>query len=52
MKNEFETHGPVELGLTATPKCKDNVDNYVYFGKPVFIYSIKDDIKEFNLEWL
>lgn len=28
----------VQLGLTATPKRKDNVDTYAYFGEPVFVY--------------
>lgn len=28
----------VQLGLTATPKRKDNVDTYAYFGEPVYIY--------------
>jgi len=27
----------VQLGLTATPKRRDNVDTYAYFGEPVFI---------------
>ena len=36
----------VQLGLTATPKRKDNVDTYVYFGEPVFIYSLKDGIND------
>lgn len=31
----------VQLGLTATPKRKDNVDTYAYFGEPVYIYSLK-----------
>ena len=31
----------VQLGLTATPKRKDNVDTYRYFGDPVYIYSLK-----------
>ena len=26
----------VQLGLTATPKRKDNVDTYRYFGEPVY----------------
>ena len=30
----------VQLGLTATPKRKDNVDTYAYFGEPVFTYSL------------
>ncbi|MDP3334024.1 MAG: DEAD/DEAH box helicase family protein [Methylococcaceae bacterium] len=36
----------VQLGLTATPKRKDNVDTYAYFGEPVFIYSLKDGIND------
>ncbi len=36
----------VQLGLTATPKRKDNVDTYKYFGDPVFIYSLKDGIND------
>ena len=32
----------VQLGLTATPKRRDNVDTYAYFGEPVFVYSLKD----------
>jgi len=36
----------VQLGLTATPKRKDNVDTYAYFGDPVFIYSLKDGIND------
>jgi type I restriction enzyme R subunit len=36
----------VQLGLTATPKRKNNVDTYAYFGEPVFIYSLKDGIND------
>lgn len=36
----------VQLGLTATPKRKDNVDTYQYFGEPVYIYSLKDGIND------
>ncbi|TCO02198.1 EcoAI/FtnUII family type I restriction enzme subunit R [Natronoflexus pectinivorans] len=36
----------VHLGLTATPKRKDNVDTYQYFGKPVYEYSLKDGIND------
>jgi len=36
----------VQLGLTATPKRKDNVDTYEYFGKPVYIYSLKEGIND------
>ena len=34
----------VQLGLTATPKRKDNVDTYAYFGEPRYIYSLKEGI--------
>ena len=36
----------VQLGLTATPKRKENADTYAYFGEPVFIYSLKDGIND------
>jgi len=36
----------VQLGMTATPKRKDNVDTYAYFGEPVYIYSLKDGIND------
>ena len=36
----------VQLGLTATPKRKDNTDTYKYFGEPVFVYSLKDGIND------
>ncbi|AMV35108.1 Type-1 restriction enzyme R protein [Pirellula sp. SH-Sr6A] len=36
----------VQLGLTATPKRKNNIDTYEYFGEPVFIYSLKDGIND------
>jgi type I restriction enzyme R subunit len=36
----------VQLGLTATPKRRDNVDTYAYFGDPVFIYSLKEGIND------
>ena len=36
----------VQLGLTATPKRDDNIDTYNYFGKPVFIYSLKEGIND------
>ncbi|MDA8240914.1 MAG: DEAD/DEAH box helicase family protein [Nitrospiraceae bacterium] len=36
----------VQLGLTATPKRKDNADTYRYFGEPVYIYSLKDGIND------
>ena len=36
----------VQLGLTATPKRKDNTDTYKYFGDPVYVYSLKDGIND------
>ena len=36
----------VQLGLTATPKRKDNIDTYAYFGEPVYVYSLKDGIND------
>jgi len=36
----------VQLGLTATPKRKDNTDTYKYFGEPVYTYSLKEGIQD------
>ena len=36
----------VQLGLTATPKRKDNIDTYEYFGHPVYTYSLKDGVND------
>ena len=36
----------VQIGLTATPKRKDNVDTYKYFGEPKFVYKLKDGIED------
>ena len=36
----------VQLGLTATPRRKGNVDTYAYFGEPVYTYSLKDGIND------
>lgn len=36
----------VQLGLTATPRRKENVDTYKYFGSPVYIYSLKQGIND------
>jgi type I restriction enzyme, R subunit len=36
----------VQLGMTATPKRRDNVDTYAYFGEPVYVYSLKEGIND------
>lgn len=36
----------VQIGLTATPKRKDNIDTYKYFGEPVYTYSLKEGIND------
>lgn len=36
----------VQLGLTATPKRKNNVDTYAYFGEPVYSYSLREGIND------
>lgn len=36
----------VQLGLTATPKRKNNVDTYSYFGRPVYEYALKEGIND------
>ena len=36
----------VQLGLTATPKRRDNIDTYQYFSEPVYIYSLKEGIND------
>ena len=36
----------VQLGLTATPKRKDNVDTYSYFGEPVYSYTLKEGVND------
>ena len=36
----------VQLGMTATPKRKGNVDTYDYFGEPVYVYSLKEGIND------
>jgi type I restriction enzyme, R subunit len=46
-RNILEYFSPaVQLGLTATPKRKDNVDTYAYFGDPVYEYSLKQGIND------
>jgi type I restriction enzyme R subunit len=36
----------VQMGMTATPKRRDNVDTYAYFGDPVYVYSLKEGIND------
>lgn len=36
----------VQLGLTATPKRKGNVDTYEYFGEPIYTYSLKEGVND------
>jgi len=36
----------VHLGMTATPKRKDNANTYKYFGAPAYTYSLKDGIND------
>jgi len=36
----------VQLGLTATPLRRHNADTYAYFGKPVYVYSLKEGIND------
>ena len=36
----------VQLGLTATPKRKDNANTYKYFGNPIYSYSLKEGIQD------
>ncbi len=46
-RNIMEYFSPaVQLGLTATPKRKDNVDTYKYFGEPIYVYSLKEGIND------
>jgi type I restriction enzyme, R subunit len=42
--NYFEP--ALQLGLTATPKRRDNVDTYAYFDEPVYAYSLKEGIND------
>ena len=35
-----------QLGMTATPRRKDNVNTYSYFGEPVYTYSLKQGIED------
>lgn len=35
-----------QIGLTATPKSVEGADNFEYFGKPVFTYSLRQGIED------
>ena len=35
-----------QLGMTATPRRKDNANTYAYFGDPVYSYSLKQGIAD------
>lgn len=36
----------IQLGMTATPKRKENSDTYEYFGEPLYTYSLKQGIDD------
>jgi type I restriction enzyme R subunit len=36
----------VQIGLTATPKFKENATTYKYFGEPIYAYSLKEGIND------
>lgn len=35
-----------QIGMTATPRRKDNADTYEYFGEPIYTYSLKQGIED------
>jgi type I restriction enzyme R subunit len=39
-------HPAYQLGMTATPLRQDNKDTYLYFGNPVYTYSLKQGIDD------
>lgn len=39
-------HSAVQIGLTATPKETEYISNIDYFGKPVYLYSLKQGIED------
>jgi len=39
-------HGAAQLGLTATPLSEENRNTYVYFGKPLYQYSLRQGIAD------
>jgi type I restriction enzyme R subunit len=36
----------IQIGMTATPKRKDNIDTYKYFGDPLYQYSLRQGIED------
>ena len=36
----------VQIGLTATPKRKENANTYKYFNEPKYVYSLKEGIND------
>lgn len=43
----LEYFGPaVQLGMTATPLRADNRDTYLYFGNPIYEYSLRQGIED------
>jgi len=39
-------HGAAQLGLTATPLSEESRNTYVYFGKPLYQYSLRQGIAD------
>jgi type I restriction enzyme R subunit len=39
-------HPAYQLGMTATPLREDNRDTYLYFGNPLYTYSLKQGIED------
>ena len=36
----------IQLGMTATPRRQDNADTYIYFGDPIYTYSLRQGIDD------
>jgi len=39
-------HPATQIGMTATPRRRDNVDTYRYFGNPIYVYSLAQGIED------
>jgi len=39
-------HSAYQLGMTATPLREENKDTYLYFGNPVYTYSLRQGIED------